>query len=48
MWRVTGRGRTWNVDLITCLGDETMERLQSAEADLRRYIGDRHASDESD
>lgn len=48
MWRVTSRGRTWNVDLITCLGDETMECLRSDEVDLRRYIGDRDASDESE
>jgi hypothetical protein len=47
IWRVVSRGRMWKIDLITCLGDETMECLRSDEADVRSYIGDRDASDES-
>lgn len=45
-WRVTTRGRIRGVDLVTCVGNEAMEHIHSDDADLWRYIGHRHSSDE--
>ena len=45
-WRVTSRGSTRSIELVTCLGNEAMDHIRSNDDDLWRYIGRRTSSDE--
>ncbi len=46
-WRVISRaGDRLQISLITCTGDEEMDRLDSADPDLAAYVGGRTRSDE--
>ena len=47
IWRITGRGPDGlDIDLVTCTGDEVVDRLRSSDPALLAYVGDRTASDD--
>jgi hypothetical protein len=46
-WRVVSRaGGRLRIALITCTGDEEMDRLESDDPDLLAFVGERTSSEE--
>lgn len=47
VWEVLGEsGQELTIALLTCDAGEEMGRVQSADPDLRAYVGDRRRSDD--